>query len=501
MSHSRLALPRFVPKTPAYHLCRSNGVTDGTLLTTATEYRTNVSRRYQQLSLHELTTKFVNTDEVVASLKYDGEGVFVYYNSEDPAPKSFVFNAPSGRCRFGHAALAELENKLQAAGVKKALFVAESSLPGQGGKRATVADVIRVTSSGTEQEINSLQLAFYDIIMLDGVDYRNKPFLETWGKLHALFGNNNSDRVFRCEGTVLSETQVPAYFNAIASRAEEGIVVRRLQKLEVYKIKPALTIDAVIIGYVEGDFEGMYGVTSILLGLTGEGNVVREFLRVGSGFSDDQRVKLLGQLSPLKVASPIPKTDSSGRPITFIKPQIIVEIQGEALELENFSGRENRTPTYTFDGANYKFHGAHPLPRLTHATFSHIREDKELADGGARFSQVTDQETYARFNYRDAVPNATRVLRAQTFTKELKGTMTRKFYLVETSGVGSYPYITYFIDYSPSRAEAFKFDLGVHTSLDQANAAYAALLEENVKKGWSVDPKVPEINLSLAVVT
>ena len=80
-------------------------------------------------------------------------------------------------------------------------------------------------------------------------------------------------------------------------------------------------------------------------------------------------------------------TDSDGREIQFVRPEIMLELRGEDLVTTN-NERENLTQTLAWDGTGYQFSGLAPCPRLVFATFRQLRPDKTLAGGGARFAQT-----------------------------------------------------------------------------------------------------------------
>ena len=87
----KLDSARLIPKSAGYSIASSNGVLDATLLSIASEYRTNISRKYITLPLREVAQKFVNaTNNVLVSTKEDGEAVFVYFDTSEET-KIFAF--------------------------------------------------------------------------------------------------------------------------------------------------------------------------------------------------------------------------------------------------------------------------------------------------------------------------------------------------------------------------------------------------------------------------
>jgi hypothetical protein len=467
-----------------FKIASSDGVSDNTLLAIATEYRTSVSRRYKTLPAHALETTFHGKEKVLASIKYDGEGTFLFYDESKEA--AFLFNAPSGRVRIGLDCIDEAVAKLKAAGITSFLGVCELYLEDEAGKpRPQVGDVIHVSFNGEPQELTRLRLGFYDIVMLNRKDWRGNQtkFETTWNELGQIFGENG--KAHRVEGKIIPSDEVKGFFTTITNpaasggRGREGIVIRSLSTPDVIKVKPAITVDAVVIGYVEGDFEGKYGVTSLLVGLSRANNNIQAFFRVGSGFSDEQRIQLLERLKPIQVDAPIQLTDSEGRPIQFIQPNLIVEIEGESLVEENFYGKRNTSQVFSWDPKTktYSFIGLHPIPLLTHATFSRFREDKTFTDGGARCEQVMPDSPLET--------NTTKNEPAKTIFRQVfsKKDAVRKILVVTNNS--PFPYTVVYIDYSPERAEPYKQEIKAVTTTSRLLQHVASYQEEGRKKGWT----------------
>src|SRR4051794_7783822 len=259
---------KLVPKPGGSKFAASGAVTDKILLDIASQYESAVSRKMTAIKPEELPRRFPGTEPVLETNKYDGEGVFVYYEEGKDA---FTFNAYSGRVRMGLPALVELQQQLKKQKVRKALLRAELYLGDlKDGKRTGIADVIRVSFSGGEADLARLRLAILDVIMLDGKDLRQNQehFQDTWHLLEKLFGGANGCPCHRAEGSILPENQVAQIFATRTGGGQEGLVIRRLNRADLIKVKPHLTVDAAVVGYVEGEFEGQFGVTSILTALT-----------------------------------------------------------------------------------------------------------------------------------------------------------------------------------------------------------------------------------------
>lgn len=479
---------KLVQKPGSYRLAPRAGVTDKVLLEVAGQYQNSISQKFLTASAKELASRYSGDEKVLVTTKYDGEGVFVYFEAGRKPFDIFAFNTPSGRVRLGLPALAALATHLTKKKVKRALLRAELYLPGQfNGRRLGVSEAVRVSFSGTEAEIAQLKLAFYDIIMLDGKDLRNEPFETVWEKLQSLFGAGGP---FHCaEGVIAPEKQVADIFKKTVESGQEGVVIRRLQRLELVKVKPHISVDAAVIGYVEGEFEGHYGALSLLTGLTyadkQNGSTYYQVMaRVGSGFTDQHREELLGQLKPLKLPAPLAMTDSDGRTVNFIKPQLIAEVDGEDLIAGTREDKENKTQLLAWDGKGWNFRQLAPCPRVVFPTFSRLRTDKEIGTGGARLQQIVPNVTAP-----PAPPepkSGTQILRREVYRKESKGeVMVRKLVMMENQGdPEAFPFVIWWTDFSAKRKDPLKVDVAFATTRSRADVLAARFLEEGIAKGW-----------------
>lgn len=475
---------KLIAKGGSYRFVTSGAVTDKILMEIASQYETGVSRRMTALKQNDLAKRFSGDEEVLETTKYDGEGVLVYF---EQGKEAFAFNAPSGRVRMGFPALQAMEAELKQKGVRKGLFRAELYLPGvKDGRRNGIAEVIRVSFNGTDTELAALKLVILDIIMLDGKDLRAnlENFKETWALLEKYFGSDPARPAHRAEGSIVPERQVQAIFEARIARQQEGLVIRRLNRLELFKVKPHLTVDAAVIGYVEGEFEGQIGVTSILTALSypekrDGAQCFQTFARVGSGLTDQQRVEFLDTFSSLRTEAPIPMTDSDGRSVSFVRPQYVVELEGDDLVSSMGEEREHRTQFFGWQNRGFDFLGLTPCPRLTFPIFSKLRLDKEISGGGARLEQIVKAPQLPQIKPAPSVQP--QVMRREVY---LKAEAVRKLVVLRQSGERVVPYLVYWTDYSAKRKDPLRVETAFAFTEARAQALAEKLIAENVTKGF-----------------
>ena len=153
----KLDSTRLVPKSTGYSIASANGLKDATLISVGSDYRTNLSRKYITLPLRELALKFVNaTNKVLVSTKYDGTGVFFYFDVTEE-PKAFAYNAPSGRVMVGLPCFDAAVKQLVAAGHTRGLLVGELYV--RADKRTssgdvTMTEVIKISEAALENALS-----------------------------------------------------------------------------------------------------------------------------------------------------------------------------------------------------------------------------------------------------------------------------------------------------------------------------------------------------------
>jgi len=474
---------KFVKKSGDYAIAQTDGIADPMLLGTATKHEEALSRSFKALAPADIPSRFGGVKRLHWSEKYDGEGTLLFY---DEKVDTVAFAAPSGRARIGMKALNEAAAALKAKGIKKALFRGEIYLPTEQGKpRPSIAEVTRVSFSTEKGAADRLVLALYDILMLDGKDLRGDGggFEDEWKKLGDIFGEDQSKAVHRARGGWCSGDELAKVLDQILARGGEGIVVRHEKERDYAKIKPRLSIDAAIVGYVEGSFEGKIGVRNILVGLTypAKGGAVIFQTLARTGIDDKTAVSLLEQLRGLKVASPLLLNDSDGREVHFVKPKLIVEIEGEDWIRNRSDGRPIRTQAFAWDSKKeaWAYAGIAPCPRMIFPTFRKLREDKSIKDDGARIAQAMEEAVPPA---KPATSKKPEVLERQVYQKGKDA--VRKFVLAKRSGEDVLPFVFCFTDFSASRKDPLKVTTEYAYTEKRGRALLEACLAENVKKGW-----------------
>jgi hypothetical protein len=352
--------------------------------------------------------------------------------------------------------------------------------------------VNRASHSTDPAEAPRFRLAVLDVVMHDGRDLRaqQSSFLTIWELLGELAGTDANRLAHRAEGTVVSGADLPRLFDERTAGGLEGMVIRRLDRPEVCKLKPRLTIDTAVVGFVEGEFEGNHGMMSLLTALAypaaGSGIQLQSIARVGSGFNDQDRVDWLNRLSTHRTTAPLAMSDSDGRPVTFVRPGFVVEIEAEDMlpADEEASGQQ----VFGWDNSRWSFDGLAACPRLLFPTFHRIRPDKEFSPQAVRLAQLNGREILSPELINRNLP-ALEVVRREVYTKEAKGAVAVRKLVVSRrpSTAGAFPYVIFWTDYSAGRKTPLEVTTLFAHSESRAEALVKKLLEENVTKGFELN--------------
>jgi ATP dependent DNA ligase C terminal region len=486
---------RLIQKTPQYAISSSNAVTDLVLMEVATQYQTQIAGKMTALKPDDLPRRYATDDHVLAMLKYDGEGVFVYVEATK-SPRAFAFNAPSGRVRVGVPAVDDLADRLVGLGVKKALLRCELYLPSEPHERRNSSAEVARASFSTVSEIHArFHLAVLDIVMIDGVDWRvhQNDFMQTWNRLGEWFGSDTQTRVHRPQGDIIPERALGDYFATVATAGGEGLVVRRLNRPEVIKVKPHLTFDTVIVGYVVTDVDGEAGVASLLTALVYPQAppgilALQVFARVGSGMDDALRRSLLAQLQPKAVQAPMAMNDSDGRPVVFVRPEWVLEIEADDVVVAARNEKENMTQFMSWDGQTLTYHRQALCPRVSFPIFGQLRSDKWAATGAAITQLVAHPVTPPLESVAAGSP-PTR-LRREVYRKDSKSgdIAVRKLVMIQRHDAEGFPYVVFWTDYSSKRKEPLKVTTQYAMTRERADALAARLIDEYITKGFTRVP-------------
>ena len=209
--------------------------------------------------------------------------------------------------------------------------------------------------------------------------------------------------------------------------------------------------------------------------------------KVGNGYSEDERIKLLKDLEKKKVDSGYIEVSGSNVAFTMVAPNQVVEFSCLDVFGENSKGGISKMCLSYKDGT-YTATGKQPMASVISPVFIKMRTDKNPDTEDAGLSQITKIISLDKDAAKKLDLKKSEILLREVYVKKSRGMkMVRKFMVWKTNKetTGEYPaYVYHYTDFSAGRSEMLKKEIKVSDSKKQIEEIFAAEVLENVKKGW-----------------
>ncbi len=227
-----------------------------------------------------------------------------------------------------------------------------------------------------------LKLFVFDLLYLEGEDYTVKPYIERRKTLEELFSKTNTLRPSEMFITDKVK-EIEAFFEDVITRGLEGIMAKRLDapytagsrnfnwiKLKrSYRGSLADTVDVVIVGYYYGKgARARLGIGGLLVAVYEPStDTFKTVSKVGSGFTEDEWVRLREMLDTIRLNHKHPRVDSIIGVDVWVEPRYVITVKADEITRSplHTSGRTLEEPGYALR-----------FPRAV----SFIREDKNPED-------------------------------------------------------------------------------------------------------------------------
>lgn len=449
-------------------------------------YKKLVAKRYR-IVYPDNISKFLPEGRLWISTKIDGELWFLVKRAGEVALCAY-----NGRVLQGIPVVSEAEKLLSSVGdiiIPGELF----AIPPDGTSRPRVGHV--ALCLGDDSLAKNLGFRAFDLSEEDGQDFFYRNYEERLTRLRTLLGEGK-----RCAVVTTEEgerTQARDHFHEWVDTGKfEGLVVRSEQGI-TYKVKPFVTIDAVVIAFGEREENGKPEVRELTVAVLRDDGTYHVLGSVGNGFAEAGRLDWHDRLSSIEMPSSFRMANREGTLCRFVKPEIIVEIKVSDVVDTDSRDLPVRRMTLSFDEkTGWNSVGSLPIVSLIHPVLVRERTDKVVDVQSVGLDQIMSVVPFegrtAKATPRDL--SQSEILRRGVWTKETKGNLgVRKFVAFATHKAAEDPnfppYVVYFTDFSAGRKEPLKTEIRVSSDKDMLNAYIEAWLAENVKKGW--DPVNP----------
>jgi hypothetical protein len=441
---------------------------------TAQKYKRQTASRYLPVGAQEITSKIMEAESYGVSTKHDGH----FYLLSFDGTKATLTNH-GGRVITDLPLLNEASALLNDK-CKTVVLAGELYLYKKDGRTRSFD-----MTAALDDKSADIYFAAFDLLTLDGeqVSLNLKSLDE---KLNAVLSGGKSLHAIK-NSIVESRKDIAALYKSIVEDGgHEGIVVRS-HNGPTYKIKPLITLDAVILGYSEGQGSRAGMLKEVLVGLCVAKDEYLLLTKVGNGYSEDERLKLLKDLEKKKVDSGYIEVSGSNVAFTMVAPNQVVEFSCLDVFGENSKGGISKMCLSYKDGT-YTATGKQPMASVISPVFIKIRTDKNPDIEDAGLSQITKIISLDKDAAKKLDLKKSEILLREVYVKKSKGMkMVRKFMVWKTNkeATGEYPaYVYHYTDFSAGRSEMLKKEIKVSDSKKQIEEIFAAEVLENVKKGW-----------------
>ncbi len=439
-----------------------------------TDYKSKTAARYLSVNDQDITQRIMPEDSYFASVKYDGHfGMLAVKDNT-----AVIYNRSGEEISIPKIQ----EEAVKMAGGKSLILAGEIICyqDNKPGRHSLVASAI------SKPDSHDIRFGIYDIISTD-----DNPITNVVHEKLDLIKDLAKDtkQIFSIEQVKFeSRKDIVTFYQATVPQ-NEGVVVRTMGGF-IYKIKPQITLDLVVLGYAEGVSDRAGMLRDLLLGyITPEGtyNIVA---KCGGGFSEETRVELLKQLAPMQVQSEYTEISSAKTAFVMIEPSLVAEISCLDMINENSNGPVQKMSLIYDAATGYSNAGNINGVTCISPNFLRLRTDKKAIAEDAGEKQITDHKeiigsTVAQEEMHDSV-----IIRKEVYVKKAKdATAVRKMTIVKTNKEQTEMYPPYYVmytDFSAGRKSPLDQDIYLCLTEADANAKLEELKEENIKKGWDL---------------
>ena len=450
---------------------------DSEVLAIVSNYKRSIAGRYRALTRHQLDK--IAGMPISASRKYDGELWFLV--SKDGI--QYLTN-PKGKTITGVLPILAEANTLP-----DGVIIAGELFAHTAGKRERVGELRSVLAEGDKTDTSKIRFAAFDVVG-NGAAEIPKQYSDRYQLLRELI--SESDNLFTVANEICeTKSELANLFDRFVEEgASEGLVIRAANDL-VYKLKPEIDLDAVVLAYTTR--VAAPEVRSLLLGLA-EDEERFQIIGAVSTAQHPEREALYQTLSALDVESSVRRASSGGGLYRFVQPKIAVKISCTDLQADASDGTNVKQLLINYGNMSWSKIRMTDCPALLHPVLEGVREDKTVSPLETGLAQLTDYISDAIDNNGDSAESdlePSRIIRRQVWTKETKGVLAvRKLVVWKTNKETTDPvfpgYVVHWTDFSSSRASPLNREVKPAPSEAIATEIADALVEKHIKKGWDL---------------
>jgi hypothetical protein len=462
----------------------ANSVTDKALAVMVAGYKKGIASHYRSL-IPEDFDETVIKGSMLVSRKVDGEQWCMVLDSND----CFIAN-PAGRVLSGNLPVLT-EAKKACKKIKGRTVLAGELYAQKDSGRIRHGDLAQALSDG---EADRLGFAVFDLVE-GGDDKAQAPIHDYPDRLEVL------ERIVGKGGKHFNVVQTEKVDNGIdgithffqewvEKENAEGLVARSDSGI-TYKVKPAITVDAAVIGYTlrtEDDTQ----VSSFLCALMREDGHFQIIGHCGNLGAEGERRKLLKMVDPMGKDSNYREASSKGALYKFIEPKIVAEVRINDIQAEKADGDMMPRMVLAYEKEEWKALRVMPGVSVLAPRLVRIRDDKTIDHKDIPLSQVLDRvllpDVHSAVTALELPPSE--LVRREVYTKTTKGSMAVRKLVVWKSNKEDiseeFPaYVVHWTDYSANRKDPLQRTVRLAPNEALANEIADELILDGQKRGWS----------------
>lgn len=439
------------------------------------EYKLRVASRLRSVEGEKIKISITKQEKYVASTKYDGHFYTLIKEKDE-----LLFINHRGKQITEHPIVKEAKTALK--DIDQAIIPGELYLEGEERTRS-----FNVTKGLSDNDTN-IKFAAFDLMELNG-EYQKTTVFDRFQLLQTVLPNVGQLHVAHHEILESKGAIADMYKRLMDEGKCEGLVVKGLEP-KGYKIKPKFTLDAVIVGFAEGDGDRAGLLRDFLLAFMREDGSYQIFAHMSHGFSDEQRKELLEEYKQKRVPSTFIEVARNKLAFHMVKPETVVEFSCLDVINEDSKGFIRKMNLSYDPEKGYTPNRLMQSVSVAIPLFHRFRDDKVVDAQDVRFAQVESIVSFESNKEEEEQLEPSTIMDRRVYTKESKGmTMVRKFIIAKTNKehTESYPaYVYQYTDFSAGRAEPLKVDVKISSSEEQIRLLLDKGIEKNIKKGWEL---------------
>ena len=442
----------------------------------AKQYKCAVAAKYRPLKPEEIS--LIPSGKIFVSKKIDGELWLAHVNQNGA-----TLFAKGGRFMKEGIIIKSLKGCLPN---NVGSLIVAGELYVQKDFRERVGDVAKAIS---EKDFNNLSFAIFDLIKIEGkslpLNYEKR--LE---ELQSIFKQKNNLKVIETKEISDKNNLKDFYEKSVKIENAEGIIIRTGSEI-TYKVKPSISIDALVVGFTNKVNEPEK-IRSVLLGLMREDKSIQLIGACGN-LSGSLKEELYKKLEDIECESKFRHSSSDGNLYRFVKPEMVLEVKCTEIQSEDSNANSIRRMVLEYKNNIWDPLALTDCVSLIHPVILRERLDKNSDETDVRISQIEsflDSKKIKEKIKQIELPKS-KIYDRKVWTKDGKnGISIRKIITLKTSKSeiwdGWPEWIVFYSDFSSGRKSPLDRKLKTARNIEEAKEIANKFIESNIKKGWEI---------------